>query len=382
MNLSYEFDKHIIIITDGISKTNSSSIIDNIKSFFKNNEMPNRLVFHCHGGLVEHNKAVENAHRKIPIFLENGIYPIFFVWHSGFSETLCQQFYEIIKEIQTDNLEELIEYSVKTHNKGDEMKEIWDEMKEHAEKVFNDSGAGWSFFESLKKISFAFELHLIGHSAGAIVLATLLKQIFEKKVDMSNISKSTCSLYAPACTIDLFEETYVKAFDHNIFNNFFLYTLSNELELKDTCEKDGITVYHHSLLYLVSRFFEAKYQRNLLLYLVTQFFEIGQSEEILGLQIYANKNSSLHRLIESRRGAWVISDENNQPSYFETTSGKLELISHSKHHGGFADDAATLNSTMRTILNSNQLVKEFSKGTFAHNPRMEMNTFTNTIHHK
>src|SRR5262249_54176558 len=56
---------------------------------------PLRLVFFAHGGLNDEVESLKNARNRIPFYLENRCYPIFFVWETGVKETLA----DIIGEI-------------------------------------------------------------------------------------------------------------------------------------------------------------------------------------------------------------------------------------------------------------------------------------------
>ena len=48
------------------------------------------LVFWAHGGIVSERDGLAIARTQIPWWLENGAYPLHFVWETGFVETLKQ----------------------------------------------------------------------------------------------------------------------------------------------------------------------------------------------------------------------------------------------------------------------------------------------------
>ena len=52
----------------------------------------------------------------------------------------------------------------------------------------------------LKANGHKFNLHLVGHSAGSILLGRLLPELYRW-----GLKVNTFTLYAPACTLDLFE---------------------------------------------------------------------------------------------------------------------------------------------------------------------------------
>jgi hypothetical protein len=46
------------------------------------------LLFYAHGGLVDEDPALRQALDQIDWWLANGVYPIFFVWETGFWNTV------------------------------------------------------------------------------------------------------------------------------------------------------------------------------------------------------------------------------------------------------------------------------------------------------
>src|SRR5262245_1050219 len=47
-----------------------------------------KLVFFAHGGLNDEAESLKNARNRIPFYLANHCYPVFFVWETGVKETL------------------------------------------------------------------------------------------------------------------------------------------------------------------------------------------------------------------------------------------------------------------------------------------------------
>ena len=47
-----------------------------------------KLVFFAHGGLNDELESLRNARNRIPFYLENQCYPLFFIWETGPKETL------------------------------------------------------------------------------------------------------------------------------------------------------------------------------------------------------------------------------------------------------------------------------------------------------
>src|SRR5690242_15073481 len=57
-----------------------------------------RAVLHFHGGLVSEEAGFEIAGRLHPIYAQTGALPVFFVWSSGFLETITGNLQEIFVE--------------------------------------------------------------------------------------------------------------------------------------------------------------------------------------------------------------------------------------------------------------------------------------------
>ena len=132
----------------------------------------------------------------------------------------------------------------------------------------------------------------------------------------------TCSLFAPAATVRLFETHYypylISPADTFGIEKMQLFNLDDRLERDDTV--GGI--YRKSLLYLVSRGFEE-----------------DVPEAILGMQKYVDE------LVLKPKMATV-----NDRFAVHYADGMPGGMSASTTHGGFDNDAATMNSLLRTIL--------------------------------
>ncbi|MFC4767040.1 hypothetical protein [Effusibacillus consociatus] len=331
----------------GIFKSSDAQLkrmVQNIVCFFKAHPGTNRLVFYCHGGLVSEKVAGDGIKDRYKTFLDNHVYPVFFIWQSSFQEALEDHLRETIHERFREMspidriVDEVIEEAAKL------FPEPWEAMKRRGEQVFASHGGGWKFFmllaKGLRKENLQAEVHLVGHSAGSIVLAALLKQLLEGNGYVYPYLKMfTCTLYAPASTVQQFEDVYARAMDRYCLKRFFLYTLSDELETSDP----SVPFYGKSMLYLISRGLEAQHG----------------DQPIFGMEIYAKNSPSLQRMIGSKRGAWIVADVESRPVLFPTGTEVLELISMSRVHAGFSYDPVTLNSTLRTILNRNKLLEEF-----------------------
>jgi hypothetical protein len=100
------------------------------------------------------------------------------------------------------------------------------------------------------------EIHLLGHSAGAILLGHLSNRLVVRKIDIASLG-----LYAPACTMAFATDFLGKALGARQLNRRRVYfeLLSDARERDDT-----VGPYGKSLLYLVSRALEDVHKTPLL----------------------------------------------------------------------------------------------------------------------
>src|SRR5690606_14731205 len=81
---------------------------------------------------------------------------------------------------------------------------VWSQIKDNAWRASADGGgAAFTVAEiaaCLAEMEGEAELHLVGHSAGGIFLAHLLDVLDATKTPVKSLT-----LFAPACTLDLFE---------------------------------------------------------------------------------------------------------------------------------------------------------------------------------
>jgi len=93
------------------------------------------------------------------------------------------------------------------------------------------------------------EIHLMGHSAGSILLGYLLDHLVSRKMSIHS-----CTLFAPACTMRFALKHYKPAIEAGQVlkkSDLTIETLSDARELGDS-----VGPYGKSLLYLVSRALE------------------------------------------------------------------------------------------------------------------------------
>jgi hypothetical protein len=218
---------------------------------------PKRLVLYVHGGLNSEADAIKRASAMGRFFVGNGCYPIFLVWKTGLVESISSILEDArskqpamagAAEWLTEKTDLVIEKTI-----GRPLaKPLWSEMKENADLAFAPRHGGELLLDALQALvttwSGQFELHLVGHSAGSIMLGHLLKAARARSVVRSAIA--SLHLYAPACTVAFANQHF--AGDDELMKRLHLDTLSDKLERDDNVA----SIYRKSLLYLVSNAME------------------------------------------------------------------------------------------------------------------------------
>lgn len=233
----------------------------------------NKLAFYAHGGLNNEEDSIARIRILGPYFEANGIYPIFFTWKTGFLETLGHIIGDKIHGIEPQGawqeiLEGIENAAKEAKDRAIEaacqnllVKTVWSQMKQNA-KAAADSpnptlGLAAGHLAKLKGQVPNLEVHLIGHSAGSILLGYMLDLLGE-----NNLKVASCTLFAPACTIAFALEHYLKAIE----GKKILKKDTTRLEILDDEREraDSIGPYGKSLLYLVSRALEDYHKTPLL----------------------------------------------------------------------------------------------------------------------
>lgn len=217
---------------------------------------PKRLVIYAHGGLNNEESAINRARVMGPYFSDNGCYPVFMAWKTGFLESvrdiladrtrdssLAGGFGEGATEISDLIFEKSIGRPI--------ARPIWNIMKENAKGASQPTRGLDLLVTALQTLAHAWgdelQIHLIGHSAGAIFLGWLTDLLAQRGVDA--LVKSI-HLYAPACTVE-FANAHFAPHDA-LMRSMYLDILTDKNERGD----DVGSVYRKSLLYLVSNALE------------------------------------------------------------------------------------------------------------------------------
>jgi len=220
----------------------------------------------------------------------------------------------------------------------------WDEMKENAWRATATSTGGARCVADqlveLMRRDRTVEIHVVGHSAGSIFHAPLVQYLTadggvqfdpdaSKLVPGLGLQIESCTLWAPACTTQIFKQCYLPAIQSGGIGRFALFTLSDRAEQDDTCAG----IYHKSLLYLVSNAFEAKPRIPLLR---------PDGEPLLGMERCVRRDPALELLFKGENADWVIAPNNETPGAIHASTAA--------HHGDFDDDATTVHATLARIV--------------------------------
>ncbi|MDP9191008.1 MAG: C1 family peptidase [Acidobacteriota bacterium] len=311
-----------------------------------------RVLLYAHGGLVGEDSAIQRVAEYRAALLKNEVYPLSFIWQTDFWSTLKnilndaasrrrpEGFIDSAKDFLLDRLDDALEPLARALTG----KLQWDEMKENALRATTTKEGGLGITARLLSRLVAkdgAEIHLAAHSAGAILFAPLVQLLTGtgtigdgplKGTKGLGLKIASCTLWAPALTVDLFKQTYMPAIRSGGIKKFTLFTLTDAAEQDDHCAN----VYHKSLLYLVSNALENRVR--------IPVFRDGVP--ILGMAKFINKDSELLKLFKLAKAEWILSPNAEQPGSNRHAT--------SSSHGGFDDDGPTVRSTLDRIIGAGQ----------------------------
>jgi len=283
-----------------------------------------RLMVYAHGGLVNERTALLGAFDQLDFWRKNNIYPLFFIWETGFAETLRQMIQgarglEVsARGLGREITDSLVENAVRILGAG----KIWGGMKRSAEQAASPGGGVASVGQMLSPVLEAhgdkLELHLVGHSAGSIFHAHFLSALGDQ------VKVKSAHFLAPAITCEAFLEQFAPELGAKV-EHLTLYTMTKARELADSVTP----LYDKSLLYMIYHALEPE-----------------RETPILGLEESLRRDPVLRDIFglggqRSKLGEIIWS-----PS---TDSGS-GTASQSSTHGGFDNDPATMQSICRRIL--------------------------------
>ena len=319
----------------------------------------NRLLLYAHGGLVDETSSVQRVADYRSPLLTAGVYPLSFIWKSDFWTTLINVLRDALakrrpegilgsgKDFMLDRLDDALEPLTRALGG----KVLWDEMKENAIAATTEADGGARIalgeLSQLLQRNPGIEVDFVAHSAGAIFHAPLVQLLTTqgaigegplKGERGLGIKVASVTLWAPACTMELFKQCYMPAIESGAIERFCVFTLTDRAEKDDDCGR----IYNKSLLYLVSNAFEETPRIPL--------FRDGVP--LLGMERFLASDADFQRLLNSGKVEWV-GTPNNQ------TAG-IGTFATARRHVEFDDDSPTLRSTLIRVLGEKKTSAEFS----------------------
>lgn len=273
------------------------------------------LMLWAHGGLVDEKRGLLSAYLQLDWWLENGVYPVFFVWETG----LCDALKQIVAPFpgargMREDLADKIAVQVARRFGGIK---VWGAMKYFAELASAKDGGARFFAELLggyvKAKPGSLELHAVGHSAGSIFHSYFIPACQRLSVPPCK----TLHLLAPAIRVDEFKQRLRPMLGGPV-GHLTMFSMMRELEEADTCSLGSITFYNRSLLYFIQEALEPE-----------------PETPLLGLEDSIQADADMIKLFK-RSDAEAI--------WSKTQQGGQDSRSNANSHGGFDNDAATMQS--------------------------------------
>jgi hypothetical protein len=337
--------------TYGTSEEDVGEIFEHISRRLSEANAPKHLLLYGHGGLTAEDSAIQKiADLRAPLAAA-GVYPISLIWKTDFWTTLKniledgikrrrpEGFLDSTKDFMLDRLDDLLEPIARAVGG----KAQWDEMKENAALASQDHGGLLFVLKqllALKDKHPSLQVHLAAHSAGSILIGGLANAMAS-----SSLTVNSCSLWAPACTIDFFRKNYLPAIKSGALERLAVFALTDQFEKDDNCAN----IYHKSILYLVSHAFEEVPRQPWM------GRDPGKKSKQLGEPILGMEKWIAAELRPDERKWDLVLAPNTE---VEGTRAASRATS----HGDFDDDNVTLQATLGRILNRDGIHATFGKG--------------------
>jgi hypothetical protein len=300
-------------------------VVDHLREFRRTYGLEGQVVdiaIYAHGGLTGEDGAARTAAKWIPAMYQNRIFPIFLMWETDLFSTVTNRCRDLIAGLTAeprptaglrDQLQRFWNRRVE-RTLAEPGSWLWDEMKQNAEAITSHPRSGARILYEASQGIIApgqARLHLIGHSAGAIVHSHVVQALAAAGWEFESLV-----FMAPAVRVDTFTRTVVPQMQGGRVKRYSQLHLSEEMEQQDpTCRP--LCGYGRSLLYLVS-----------------ESFEHGQQTSILGIaKHYDTMLPGLAADVRQRMRSWSA-----------PMAGSMSTT-----HGGFDDDDRALETVIRLI---------------------------------
>jgi hypothetical protein len=248
-----------LVIKDGIDAAEKSGF--------------SHVAIYDHGGMNSRAEGIERARVFGPWFEANGILPIFVVWQSGLLESAGDIIKTGLEKLGippaaahgwlVNKLNEIKDRAFEVFARDAGIKSIWENMKYRAANASSKDGGLMIAAEGLKGAIGSgddqkLKIHLLGHSAGAIMHGHFLSAM-----KTNGLKANSIHLWAPACTVAFATDNYGPAFANRVADpkTTFIDILTDDNEKTDPVVP---ALYSKSLLYLISRALEPEHKTTIL----------------------------------------------------------------------------------------------------------------------
>jgi len=231
-----------------------------------------KLAVYAHGGLNDEQSSIQRIRVLGPCFEANGVYPVFLTWKTGAGETIADMVEDWAERwlgAEAARSKGLLDALGDAKDRAVEavanrlFKSLWSEMRENAAAA-TAAGRGLDLLlrnlvdlqQELAAAGKRLELHLVGHSAGSILLGHFLGlAATHAGGGRPPLAVKTSTLLAAACSCAFANRHYGAAHAGGVLRlaDLWLYVLSDQNEKADGLPSPALPAYGKSLLYLVSR---------------------------------------------------------------------------------------------------------------------------------
>ena len=292
---------------------------------------PLQVVFYAHGGLTSEAAALEKAYTHVQWWTERpDVFPVYFVWETDLLGTVRQLLRGQSRALDAAPRgpvgDRVIEAVLRVGKVG---ARVWGGMKANAARGSEPGGGARLVAERLRDFAGRYHravgagevrLHAVGHSAGSVFHGHFVPTA----LDLGAPAFASAHYLAPAVRVDEFLERLAPRLGDGV-DHLSLFTMRKDFELADSVGG----VYRASLLYLI---------RNAL--------EWERPTPVLGLEESLRADERARAVF----GLGGAESDTAEVVFSPTGAGAGRSASRATTHGGFDDDAATMEAVLRRVV--------------------------------